>query len=344
MTRYVVASYTRNAGKTSIIVGLGASMEGRFSYLKPLGDRLLYKKKNVWDHDAALVKRAFDKSFVGVDVTLGFEQAKLRYAHTRNGLHDRLRDMADTHDTGDGPMFIEGGGHLTTGMSVGLDPMSIVDVVGGELIVVLAGNEETVMDGYALVASMKEGGIPVAGVIINKATEPDMLRDELEALEVTDGPEILGIIPHRPEFDHPVVREVSDHLFARIIAGERGLENRVMTTFVAAMSAAQAVRHPLFSRKGKLMLTSGDRSDLILAALETDTAGIVLSNSIMPPSSVIAAADTAGIPLLMVPYDTFEVARRLESYEPPAVTELDARFPLLEETIASSVILPSQQR
>ena len=58
MKKIVVASTHKEAGKTSLIIGLSKILEGKglsIGYMKPIGDRLLYQNKRLWDFDAALV-------------------------------------------------------------------------------------------------------------------------------------------------------------------------------------------------------------------------------------------------------------------------------------------------
>ena len=58
MKRIVVASCHEESGKTSIIIGLAKALEEKnisCGYMKPFGDRLLFRKKRLCDYDAALV-------------------------------------------------------------------------------------------------------------------------------------------------------------------------------------------------------------------------------------------------------------------------------------------------
>jgi BioD-like phosphotransacetylase family protein len=52
MKTIVVGSTHKSAGKTSLIVGLAKAVGSSCGYIKPLGDRLLYRKKRLWDYDA----------------------------------------------------------------------------------------------------------------------------------------------------------------------------------------------------------------------------------------------------------------------------------------------------
>ena len=45
MEKFVIASVGKNAGKTSLIVGMAKGLKRPFGYLKPFGDRLVYREK-----------------------------------------------------------------------------------------------------------------------------------------------------------------------------------------------------------------------------------------------------------------------------------------------------------
>ena len=56
MKKIVVASTHKEAGKTSFIIGISKILDSRglsIGYMKPIGDRLLYQKKRLWDFDSA---------------------------------------------------------------------------------------------------------------------------------------------------------------------------------------------------------------------------------------------------------------------------------------------------
>ena len=60
MKAIVVASLRPDVGKTTLIIGLARAAGRPVAYLKPFGDRHRYKKKRVWDSDAALVSLGGD--------------------------------------------------------------------------------------------------------------------------------------------------------------------------------------------------------------------------------------------------------------------------------------------
>jgi BioD-like phosphotransacetylase family protein len=59
MEKVIVASMRESAGKTGVIVGLAKALGKKIGYIKPFGDRLLYRKKRLWDYDSALITDIF---------------------------------------------------------------------------------------------------------------------------------------------------------------------------------------------------------------------------------------------------------------------------------------------
>ncbi|MBN1376652.1 MAG: AAA family ATPase, partial [Dehalococcoidia bacterium] len=94
MKKLIVGSMDPNSGKTSLIIGL-AGVSGRsFGYMKPLGDRLVYRKKRIWDYDAALMNNIFKLEQEPENMTVGFEHLKLRFKYNEEGARSRVLEMA----------------------------------------------------------------------------------------------------------------------------------------------------------------------------------------------------------------------------------------------------------
>ncbi len=72
MEKLVIASVGKGAGKTSLIIGMAKVLKRPFGYLKPFGDRLIYREKKVWDYDADLIMNIFGMRKDPEDLTIGF--------------------------------------------------------------------------------------------------------------------------------------------------------------------------------------------------------------------------------------------------------------------------------
>ena len=338
MDKIVIASSRESAGKTSIIVGLAKALGKTYGYIKPFGDRLLYRKKRLWDYDAALVTQVLGLHENPEDITIGFEHSKLRYLYDEVRIGEKVKELVANTSKNKDVLFVEGGKDLSYGVSVHLDAVTLAQNIGGKLVVVVSGNDDAIVDDIMFIKNyVGLGKVDFRGVIINKVHDlEDFNATYLPAIEKT-GVKVLGIVPLQPDLKNFTVGYLSECLFAKVIAGEGGLNNVVKTIFVGAMSTNEAMRNPLFNKDNRLVVTSGDRSDMVLASLDQNTIGILLTNKILPPSNIISKASEMNIPLLLVPSDTYQVARQIDAMEPLLTRDNTENINLLAELIKKNV-------
>jgi BioD-like phosphotransacetylase family protein len=105
------------------------------------------------------------------------------------------------------------------------------------------------------------------------------------------------------------------------------------------MSADAALRLPVFKKENKLVITGGDRSDMILAALETNSVGVVLTNNVTPPPNILSKASDLNIPILLVSDDTFQAAKHVDDMEALLVKDDIQKINLLEQMIKKHIKL-----
>ncbi len=123
----------------------------------------------------------------------------------------------------------------------------------------------------------------------------------------------IGIVPCNSELAAPRVSDVAQAIGAQRIAGGDPRTRRVRDVAVCAMRVPNALRA---MNPGTLLLTPGDRAEILLAAAlreqdGTPLAGIVLTGGIMPDPQVVALCRKAfdgGLPLLGVTDGTFRAA------------------------------------
>ena len=313
MRRLVIASTRENAGKTSLIVGLGRASGKPFGYLKPFGDRLLYRKKRLWDYDSALVGQVFELAMDPREMSIGFDHSKLRFMYDEETTKKKLTELVGNAESGKDAVLIESGGDLTHGVAVNLDAVSLARAMDASLLVMMSGADQTVLDDIAFVQRhVNLEGIDFAGIVVNKLHDVEDFRNTYEAELTAQGVKVLGLVPNDPELNYPSVGFLAESLFAKIITGADALSTVVENVFVGAMSADAARRQPMFKKGRKLVITSGDRDDMILLALEGDTVGLILTNGIAPHSSIISQATERGVPMLLTADDTFKVAKAVD--------------------------------
>lgn len=336
MKNIIIGSVSENAGKTSFIVGLGKTLGKKFAYLKPFGDRLIYRKKRLWDYDSALVTNIFGLDQSSDDITLGFEHSKLRYMYDEAGTKNKVQEMA--RNLASNPMLVvEGGMDLCYGSSIKLDTLSLVKYLGGRLILVVSGDEGTVIDQITFVKKYIDMGDIDWSVIINKVNnledyKANHLRDVKEM-----GVKVLGVIPNEPKLTQVPMSYIAEKLQARVISGDGGLNKKANKILVGSMGGDTATRYPLWKSENKLAITSGDRSDYIVAALESSTSGVILTNNFLPPQNIISMAAEKNIPMLLVPFDTFTTAKQVDDMVPLLTKDDAERIDILHNLISTNI-------
>nr|WP_314877843.1 phosphate acetyltransferase [uncultured Pseudomonas sp.] len=164
----------------------------------------------------------------------------------------------------------------------------------------------------------------VLGVILNKVrTEESMsefasrLREHSPLLRGNDF-RLLGCIPYQPELNAPRTRDVADLLGAQVLNAGDYEQRRMNTIIICARTVANTV--PLL-KPGTLVVTPGDRDDIILAVSlaainGVPLAGLLLTSDSKPDPRILElcrGALQAGLPILSVSTGSYDTANRLNS-------------------------------
>jgi len=338
MEKVIIASMRKSAGKTSAIVGIAGAAKKKFAYIKPFGERMLYRKKRLWDYDSSLITALFGLKEDPVDMSIGFDHSKLRYMYDEEGTKQKLLETLGHGGSDREILFIEGGRDLSYGISVHLDTLSLAKYTGAKLFIVVSGDGDSILDDlFFLKRHVNMAGVNLNGVILNKVQNLDEFQTtHLPVIQKMDLP-VVGVLPYQSELTHFTVSYLAERLFAKVLCGEGGLTRVVKNIVIGAWSANVFLQNPLFKKENKLVITGGDRTDMILASLESDTSGIILTNNILPPSNIISKASERNIPLLMVFSDTYQTAKQIESLEPLLTKEDGDKVELLKGLIQKHV-------
>jgi hypothetical protein len=338
MDKLVVTSMRQSAGKTSVIIGLAKALNKKSGYMKPFGERLIYRKKKLWDYDAALIASIFAMEESGENMSIGFHPSKLLSmldeAMTKQKLFELMSNVGDNKDI----VFIEAGKDITYGSSVYLDALSLAQYLDAGLLVVAGGSEDTIFDDITFLKKrVRMEKVTLRGIIINKVTNISEFNDiylpKIEQLDVN----VLGVIPYHKDLLFFSVNYLAERLFAKIIAGENNLNGIVENVFIGSVSVSSACKEPLFQTNNKIVITSGDRSDMILAALDSQSTAVVLTNNILPQPNIIAKAEKMSIPLLLVSQDSYQTAKQIDALEALPTKDDKEKIALIEKMIKDHV-------
>ncbi len=325
------------AGLTSVTLGLLRALdrEGlRVRFLKPI--------RQPGDADGPERSTHFARALTTLEPPepMPFRDAE---AHLASGDLSRLLEeiVAVFQGVADGAEVVVVEGLVATAAHPGLDTLNaeIARALDAEVVLVGALGRQTPADFNDRVATTAQlhGGPAdpgVLGVIVNRLNEPsldvvggtrtgavpvervlsaDDLRREVPVLQA--GLALIGAVPWRPQFAAPRVLDVARHLGARTIhAGDMATRRVIDVAMVA-----RTLRHMTHRlRPDALIVTPGDREDVLVAACMAalngvPLAGVVLTGGIDPDPSVLdlchRAFDT-GLPVLAVDSDTYVTSAR----------------------------------
>lgn len=158
-------------------------------------------------------------------------------------------------------------------------------------------------------------GLSHANVVINVVPDKGQrqVRQKVVPALREAGLSILGILPQDRTLLGTTVGELAKALGAEILCAADQSDLPVEAVMIAAMSDEGAEEYfRRFARKA--VVAAGDRPDIHMPALATDTSCIVLSQGLDPDPTVFKTADQNGIPLLKVKPDTISVLDQIAEH------------------------------
>ncbi len=158
-------------------------------------------------------------------------------------------------------------------------------------------------------------GVDIAGCIINRAPE-SFMRDtagSAKCMEQFSRTFPLYVIPENKSLGNPTIDDVKRWLGAEVLYGKPSMLNLVSNYLVAAMQISNFLD---YIKEGSLIITPGDRSDIIIASLASrissaypNIAGILITGGLEISPSVqrlIQGWTGIPVPVLFVESHTFD--------------------------------------
>jgi hypothetical protein len=134
---------------------------------------------------------------------------------------------------------------------------------------------------------------------------------------------------------------IREELHAELLNAPTTLDTLVDSVVVGAMGAHNAMQ--LFKR-GVLLITPGDREDILLAAgattfpqSEDKMAGIVLTGGLRPGDNVIKAIQSMPIPVLLAKADSYKVASKVHNLTVKTRPTDAEKISLIRDIVAKNV-------
>ncbi|MEY4011071.1 MAG: Phosphate acetyltransferase [Bacteroidota bacterium] len=128
---------------------------------------------------------------------------------------------------------------------------------------------------------------------------------------------LINAIPVISSLNHPTVQEIVIDLNAKVLFGDAYLNNQTSNFSVGAM---QLCNYLLHLKEDSLVITPGDRADIILGVLQANEsvnyptiAGIVLTGNILPEPSILKLIEGLSpvVPIISVEEGTYYITNRI---------------------------------
>lgn len=186
----------------------------------------------------------------------------------------------------------------------------------------------------------------VLGVILNKVrTDESMadfatrLREHSPLLRGNDF-RLLGCIPYQADLNAPRTRDVAELLGAQVLNAGDYEQRRMNKIIICARTVANTV--PLL-KPGTLVVTPGDRDDIILAVSlaainGVPLAGLLLTSDSKPDPRILElcrGALQAGLPILSVSTGSYDTANQLNSLNREIPVDDRERAEFITDFVAS---------
>lgn len=319
-----IATSDQNSGKSIITLGLMSMLIGKTAkvgYFRPIVEDFVDGELD--NHIETVL------SYFNLDMK--FEEA---YAITKSKLikkknngkigevldliiekYKRLEERFDfvlvegTSFTGEGTS-IELDTNVLIAKNLGIPTLIIGSGVGKTL-------EELVDSLYLVYDSFRVKEVEVLSVIANKV--------QLENVElVTQGLQkslpssiIVNAIPLISSLNNPTMQEIVNQLDADVLFGDAYLNNQIAYFSVGAMQLHNYLKH---LHENCLVITPGDRSDLILGVLQANESanypaisGIILTGNITPEESILKLIEglSTVVPIISVGGATYDITNKI---------------------------------
>ena len=323
--RVFIAATRQNDGKTTSSLGLMAALQKHYKkigYIKPVGQRFVQVAENKIDEDTVLMDKVY-----GLDCPLSeMSPIAVEPDFTRKYLDGRNYDKLVTRIQGAFDrvawekkfVLCEGSGHAGVGSVFDLSNARVAKILGAKAIIVSMGGIGRPIDEVALnQALFEKEGVEIIGVIINKVLPDklDYIREFTEKGLKRKGLKLLGVLPHHPILTNPSMRSIQEELNSDVMNSDAQLDNLVEDVVLGAMSVGNAMAH---FKKGVLLITPGDREDIITAAAASlrggecgQLSGMILTRCDDLAPHLRGVIDSLPYPVLCSKKDSYKVASKV---------------------------------
>lgn len=295
------------AGKTTLCAGIGRkllSQDKKVGYFSPV--RLSENSNTNNYKDSSFIKEVLELEESPDLLSPVYLSSRELWQSLTDNPEDFVKKVKKNHASisrGKDVVLMEGLGGLATDNVSTLACYKITEALDAKVIILLRYAATLTPSDIARVA--EELGQRLLGIIINFVPESkiEALKPNITAAFQKTGIKILGLLPEVRNLLGISVKELAEALGGDILTCYDDTDEIVENIMLGAMTLDSGIDY--FSRKkDKAAIIRGERADMQLAALQTPTKCLVLTNNTKPLVTVISEAESKHVPLMVVSKDT----------------------------------------
>lgn len=349
--RVFIAATRQNDGKTTSSLGLLSALQTiypRIGYIKPVGQRFVQIDEQKVDEDSVLMDKVYRLNCPLVDMSpIAVEPDFTRkYLQSSNNdvLVKRIQKAFDRVAWEKDFVLCEGTGHAGVGSVFDLSNAQVAKILGAKVILVTQGGIGRPIDEVSLnQALFGREGVEIIGVILNKVLmdKRDYVTEFARKGLKRKGLELLGVIPHQRLLCNPTLELIQEELCAELLNQSGNIHNLVENVVVGAMTTRN-VRG--FFQPGVLIITPGDREDIVIAASpftedmpHPPLAGIVLTGDLRPSKPVLELIQSMPFPVLLAREESYQVASKVHDLTVKTRPDDTQKIMLIRDMVAKHV-------
>jgi len=352
--RLFVAATRMNDGKTTACLGLFAALQSvfpRVGFIKPIGQRFVEVQGHQVDEDSVLLDTIYkvhvpieSMSPVAIDGTFTRRYLK-NPANALPKLEDNICRAFDRVSWEKDFTLIEGTGHAGVGSVFDLSNARVAELLHSKAVIVCPGGIGRPVDEIALNKALFDKlGVEVVGAIINKV-EPDkaeLIRDYVGCGLKRLGVPLLGLLPVQKVLASPNLLQIAGEINASWIHAPAGAQSvRVEHLVVGAMTAKGIVAH---LKPGTVIVTPGDRDDILLAAISgaqkspyKRVAGVIMTNDIKPNHRLLELLAETNIPAMIAAGESYTVTSKINNMTVKTQPNDSDKIPVIKRLVQEHV-------
>ncbi len=317
MVSLYVASFEPYSGKSAICLGLGLHYKEKgvnVKYMKPVSTVTVVEgKKTSWDPAFLQEKLGLDESPDEMSpVLISPDNLEEMLSSAADVWQGKVKEAFKKISSGKTQLvLLEGGNNLSQGYSLNLSAGHVVKLLGAKSLLVLRYKPDLAID--EILDAREHLGGSLIGIMMNKVPKALVRKvsGEMKRILGRYAIPITGILPEDSILSSITVGELAEILGGQVICVNDSAENLVENFAVGAMNVEQALTY--FRRiPRKAVITGGDRADIQVAALETDTRCLILTGNLYPPQAVLTQAAIQHVPIIIVSMTTMEAVRKVD--------------------------------